>query len=64
MIDKPNKHEIMMSSLTDLWTRDILGLIKSGKYKEAISIGTKMGLSKKYVKNVVKWWRLQKKNND
>ena len=61
--DKPNKNKIVMSALADLWTRDILELVESGKHKQAINIGVKMGLSKKYVKNVVKWWKLQKQNN-
>ena len=42
-----SKHKIVISALADLWTKDILGLIKVGKHKEAVSIGVKMGLKKK-----------------
>ena len=42
-----SKNNIVISALADLWTKDILGLIKVGKHKEAVSIGVKMGLKKK-----------------
>jgi len=51
-----NKHKIVISALADLWCRDILGLIESGKYKDAISIGVKMGLEKKYLLDIIKEW--------
>ena len=44
-----SKNKIVMSALADLWTKDILELIKRCKHKEAISIGVKMGLKKKDV---------------
>ena len=53
-----SKHNIVISALADLWTKDILGLIKVGKHKEAISIGVKMGLKKKDVKAVIKGWKV------
>ena len=48
-----SKHKIVISALADLWTKDILGLIKSGKHKEAISIGVKMGLKKKDILDII-----------
>jgi hypothetical protein len=51
-----SKHKIVMSALADLWCRDILGLIESGKHKDAISIGVKMGLEKKYLLDIIKEW--------
>ena len=51
------KHKIVISALADLWTKDILGLIKSGKHKEAISIGVKMGLKKKDILDTIKEWK-------
>ena len=51
-----SKHKIVISALADLWCRDILGLIKRGKHKEAISIGVKMGLNKKYLLDIIKEW--------
>jgi len=51
-----SKHKIVISALADLWTKDILGLIKGGKHKEAISIGVKMGLKKKDVLETIKEW--------
>ena len=48
-----------MSALADLWTKDILGLIKSGKHKEAISVGVKMGIKKNDILEVVKFWKRQ-----
>ena len=49
-----SKHKIVISALADLWTKDILGLIKVGKHKEAISIGVKMGLKKKDILETIK----------
>ena len=49
-----SKHKIVISALADLWTKDILGLIKRGKHKEAISIGVKMGLKKKEILDIIK----------
>ena len=49
-----SKHNIVISALADLWTKDILGLIKVGKHKEAISIGVKMGLKKKDILDTIK----------
>ena len=49
-----SKNNIVISALADLWTKDILGLIKSGKHKEAISIGVKMGLKKKDILDTIK----------
>jgi hypothetical protein len=40
--------------LADLWTNDIIDLICKGKHKEAISVGVKMGLTKKYIKQIIK----------
>jgi len=54
-----SKHKIVMSALADLWTKDILGLIKSGKHKEAISVGVKMGIKKNDILEVVKFWKRQ-----
>ena len=51
------KHKIVISALADLWTKDILELIKSGKHKEAISIGVKMGLKKKDISDTIKEWK-------
>ena len=48
-----SKHKIVISALADLWTKDILGLIKRGKHKEAISIGVKMGLKKKDLLDII-----------
>ena len=48
-----SKHKIVISALADLWTKDILGLIKVGKHKEAISIGVKMGLKKKDLLDII-----------
>ena len=48
-----SKHNIVISALADLWTKDILGLIKRGKHKEAISIGVKMGLKKKDLLDII-----------
>ena len=48
-----SKNNIVISALADLWTKDILGLIKSGKHKEAISIGVKMGLKKKDLLDII-----------
>ena len=48
-----SKNNIVISALADLWTKDILGLIKSGKHKEAISIGVKMGLKKKDILDII-----------
>jgi len=52
-----SKHKIVISALADLWTKDILGLIKSGKHKEAISIGVKMGFKKKDILETIKEWK-------
>jgi len=52
-----SKNNIVISALADLWTKDILGLIKSGKHKEAISIGVKMGLKKKDILETIKEWK-------
>ena len=49
-----SKNNIVISALADLWTKDILGLIKVGKHKEAISIGVKMGLKKKDILETIK----------
>ena len=54
-----SKHDIVISSLADLWSKGILGLIKSGKHKEAVSVGVKMGLKKKDILEVVKFWKRQ-----
>ena len=54
-----SKNKIVMSALADLWTKDILGLIKSGKHKEAVSIGVKMGLKKKYLLDIIKEWKYE-----
>ena len=54
-----SKHKIVISALADLWTKDILGLIKSGKHKEAVSIGVKMGLKKKYLLDIIKEWKYE-----
>ena len=54
-----SKHKIVISALADLWTKDILGLIKRGKHKEAISIGVKMGLKKKDVLDTIKEWKYE-----
>jgi len=54
-----SKHKIVISALADLWTKDILGLIKSGKHKEAISVGVKMGIKKNDILEVVKFWKRQ-----
>ena len=51
-----SKNNIVISALADLWCRDILGLIESGKHKDAISIGVKMGLKKKYLLDIIKEW--------
>ena len=49
--------DIVENMLADLWTRDILDLISKGKNKEAISVGVKMGLTKKYVKQIIKEYK-------
>ena len=54
-----SKHKIVMSALADFWTKDIIGLIKSGKHKEAISVGVKMGIKKNDILEVVKFWKRQ-----
>jgi len=54
-----SKNNIVISALADLWTKDILGLIESGKHKEAISIGVKMGLKKKYLLDIIKEWKYE-----
>ena len=46
--------EAITNMLADLWTKDILDLVKKGKHKEAIIVGVKMGLSKKEVKKIIK----------
>ena len=48
------KQDIVINMLADLWTNDIIDLVCKGKHKEAISVGVKMGLTKKYIKQIIK----------
>tara|TARA_E500000318_G_scaffold83438_4_gene79101 strand:- start:639 stop:803 length:165 start_codon:yes stop_codon:yes gene_type:complete len=48
------KNDIVIDMLADLWTNDIIDLVCKGKHKEAISVGVKMGLTKKYIKQIIK----------
>tara|TARA_R110001592_G_scaffold163857_1_gene397833 strand:- start:222 stop:521 length:300 start_codon:yes stop_codon:yes gene_type:complete len=46
--------ENVLNALADLGTNDLMGLIEKGKNKEAISVGVKMGLTKKDVEKTIK----------
>ena len=46
--------ENVLNALADLNTNDLMGLIEKGKNKEAISVGVKMGLTKKDVEKTIK----------
>ena len=51
------QNDIVTDMLADLWTKDIIDLISKNKHKEAISVGVKMGLTKKYVKQIIKEYK-------
>ena len=53
--------ENVLNALADLNTNDLMGLIEKGKNKEAISVGVKMGLTKKDVEKTIKDYAKAKK---
>jgi len=53
-MQEKEKDEIAMTLIADLWTKDIIELIIDGRHKEALNIGVKMGLTKVYIKEIIK----------
>jgi len=54
-----SKHKIVISALADLFTKDIIDLIRLGKHKEVMSIGLKMGFKKKTILSIIKEWKYE-----